>query len=1297
MLVTLGDPRLDHALGDSIIYEENRGDFAEANRLAEENLARARAKQDMEQIADALVARGVTHLLSFDLRSAESCFTEADRLDSREAARALRIRSLLNLTNHLQFNFAPTQAGIWTFELDIRWDRLAATGKFDRERSHLETGISLPAQFAESRLVNDLISGLLAPGNILGESDAQSGAISHVLGTVLRQIQAFQQIAQQANPADSSIAYAFWAMANLCRCARKGPELAQLLQMTNQAYTELGDRIGMANCRMLWGDWLAAPFSHPAAWDLAIRDSGTQGSDLAWTVEAQEMRADGAAAEAAQEIYLQAEAHYQEAGAIRGLAAIAVRRTYLSALAGKFDEAITHAGRANSMFEKSGDWLGYWTAQTHRMLAQLGAGIFPEDIETARAIGLWGAGEGSFSYALGLGILIGRAGRVWLLRKGSHERTLACYRLAKEVYDALGCASNSAQCLTDFAVVHQALGSVSVAMNWYEQAIDQYDRAAATTPVMAGNLRGRQISIACDMFQLALRVMDVDAMEASAARLEGLARYLPEEGTLLAQAIETVQRMEAQLQSGTVSADIPTEVVERFVLRRFCDSLLLQAKVYVPLYRATRARNAGDHQAADAFFTSALDAASSGGAEADQMRATVLATQHKYPEAIEAFQHFVSTGGVAYGFIGDLMRIMGAGGTERGEAEQKKQEERNHELAFTFYVRSKAYDDAKRELDQLIAMSGEEWWQGQQRPWSSLETCAELYEYLNQLEAAIEYHNQAIKIYEEQRAELTRDDFKTSLGGESSSQDMFFRAARTAVKLRQAAEERGNQGGLRLYSSLAFDYAERGKARALLDLMAATHNLRNLPADKSHAMRRWRELTQQLAMLQELARLRQRRASGQAGAPNDAQEELTAACEKELRGVEKELAANEPRFYGLINPQSSLLDLESIARMLPDGSIMLQYLFLEDSLLGWAIDRSGMLESKIVQTDTKSLARDAAAFRRLSAAGDPVEECATKLADTLLRPLAQCIEKSSRLIIVPYGALHLVPFHLLPWRDAPLMAERVISYLPSANALQFVSDHPATGSASRLLAIGNPANMASTTPDAVEPVPQPPLRWAAIEAEYVASEFFRDHALVGPAATKTEIMGQLPKCDVAHFATHGVLWEKAPLASAILLANGESLSIYELIGLDLHAALIVLSACDSGRGETTAGDDVLGLARGVLAAGARAALVSLWPVDDFSTCLLMGKFYERWQSHGDAALALREAEDYVRSCTDGQIEVARQGLSARFGEVEVRPSPAGAVEASSSFSRHFYDRAAVAQSNDYHQSRFWAPFILMGC
>jgi CHAT domain-containing protein len=174
-----------------------------------------------------------------------------------------------------------------------------------------------------------------------------------------------------------------------------------------------------------------------------------------------------------------------------------------------------------------------------------------------------------------------------------------------------------------------------------------------------------------------------------------------------------------------------------------------------------------------------------------------------------------------------------------------------------------------------------------------------------------------------------------------------------------------------------------------------------------------------------------------------------------------------------------------------------------------------------------------------------------------------------------------------------------------------------------------------------------------------------------------------------------VLWEKAPLASAILLANGESLSLYELMGMDLSAELIVLSACDSGRGQTTGGDDVLGLVRGLLAAGAQAAIVSLWPVDDFSTCLLMGKVYEEFRATGNPAGALQKAQNYLRNCTTAEIESERKRLSHLFSQTERPSDSVEQMALAGGQSRHLFNPDAKPISRNYQHPQFWAPFIVI--
>ena len=150
------------------------------------------------------------------------------------------------------------------------------------------------------------------------------------------------------------------------------------------------------------------------------------------------------------------------------------------------------------------------------------------------------------------------------------------------------------------------------------------------------------------------------------------------------------------------------------------------------------------------------------------------------------------------------------------------------------------------------------------------------------------------------------------------------------------------------------------------------------------------------------------------------------------------------------------------------------------------------------------------------------------------------------------------------------------------------------------------------------------------------------------------------------------------MLSSILLAHGESLSVYELMGLQLNADLVVLSACRTALGEITGGDDVIGLTRGLLGSGARAAVVSLWPVNDLSTSLLMGEFYRQFRTGKPPADCLHAAQNYLRTLDTKQIE-----------EETAKLRDAG-------FARSFRPSEAKAAAKDYGHPHYWAPFIIVG-
>src|SRR5262245_53699090 len=133
----------------------------------------------------------------------------------------------------------------------------------------------------------------------------------------------------------------------------------------------------------------------------------------------------------------------------------------------------------------------------------------------------------------------------------------------------------------------------------------------------------------------------------------------------------------------------------------------------------------------------------------------------------------------------------------------------------------------------------------------------------------------------------------------------------------------------------------------------------------------------------------------------------------------------------------------------------------------------------------------------------------------------------------------------------------------------------------------------------------------------------------GKRATKKVIRREGRESDFLHIATHVVFRNDNPMFSSFKLSDG-SLTALDLYSMECRTNLVTLSGCKSGMGALPDADELLGLTRGFLYAGARSLLLSLWDVSDQSTCALMAAFYEKWLGGASKAEALRAAMQSVR-------------------------------------------------------------------
>jgi CHAT domain-containing protein/tetratricopeptide (TPR) repeat protein len=335
--------------------------------------------------------------------------------------------------------------------------------------------------------------------------------------------------------------------------------------------------------------------------------------------------------------------------------------------------------------------------------------------------------------------------------------------------------------------------------------------------------------------------------------------------------------------------------------------------------------------------------------------------------------------------------------------------------------------------------------------------------------------------------------------------------------------------------------------------------------------------------------------------------------------VEYSMAVDKQLFIWVISPNGKVtfrsFDLKSLGAGATTQGESLQKLVAETlESVGIGEDRNGIFEVSITnptadpQRQTKSL---------------------KQLYQLLIQPIADLLptDPNSHVIFIPHQDLFRVPFPALIDSDGKYLVEKhTILTAPSIQVLELT--HKARQNSSRsgqgALVVGNPSPMPSGFQ---------PLRGAEKEALDVA-QLLRTQPLIGSQATELAVLQQLPNARIIHLATHGTFNEQQPLLGGVALAqtgkdvqNDGLLTAEEIFNLKskLSAELLVLSACNTGRGRIT-GDGVIGLSRSFIAAGVPSVIVSLWSVPDAPTAELMSEFYTNlYQKKLDKAQALRQA------------------------------------------------------------------------
>ena len=441
---------------------------------------------------------------------------------------------------------------------------------------------------------------------------------------------------------------------------------------------------------------------------------------------------------------------------------------------------------------------------------------------------------------------------------------------------------------------------------------------------------------------------------------------------------------------------------------------------------------------------------------------------------------------------------------------------------------------------------------------------------------------------------------------------------------------------------------ERARARSFLDQLASNRLDPRQGADSEL-------LAQEATLRGELARLDRRlqqeriKPSGQrdVAVVRAVADQLTTS-RRAYDDLLVQLKLSNPQYASLVSADP--LPLAEVQKLLRPDVTLVSYFVTDEQALAFIIRRDSF-EAVALPVTAEQLGEAVKAYRDYLAVLEGSEPpVLAQLSEWLIAPLKDKLI-TPLLGIAPHDMLHYLPFAALPTASLPdkenrtenqgenrryLSDDTILFTLPSVSVLPYVAgrgevtsplppDAAQSGSraTSPLLAIAQPR---------AEGLPS--LRFAEEEGRAIAA-LYGTQPLIGDAATEAAFRDRAPGSRLIHIAAHGQLNTVSPLFSRLILApeagDDGALEVHEIYGFDLtRADMVTLSACQTQLGSQSNGDDVVGLSRAFIYAGAPTVVASLWSVDDEATAALMKAFYTHLKDGMGKAQALAAAQSDLR-------------------------------------------------------------------
>lgn len=487
------------------------------------------------------------------------------------------------------------------------------------------------------------------------------------------------------------------------------------------------------------------------------------------------------------------------------------------------------------------------------------------------------------------------------------------------------------------------------------------------------------------------------------------------------------------------------------------------------------------------------------------------------------------------------------------------------------------------------------------------------------------------------QAEFLMGEVERTLGNEDAAYDSYCRARIAVERLRSSL--RGEElkiaffeNKLEVYESLvdiclrrqnsfdeAFAYIEQAKSRTLMDLLnQPLHVPVAADAGQSELVRSIRNLREELNWYYNLIEREQLRPEERSHERVQQLEGQARSRESDLLRAVKEATVAEANEAGLQVPTT--LSLDEIRSVLPADTVLVEYFSTHDRNLACVLARDNLHICPVtVQSRIQKLLQffqfQISKFRLdpeyVSTFSRPLLESTQahlkSLYQELIAPIRHLLQ-ARHIVFVQHGLLHYVPFHALHDGDSYLIDQYSISYAPSASIYAHCQTKKVNTTGAALI-LGIPDERT------------PAIR---AEVEDLARILPDSRLFLGEEATEDVLKKYGPRSKSVHIATHGYFRQDNPMFSSIRLGTSH-LSLYDMEHLQLPAELVVLSGCATGLNVVTPGDELIGLVRGLLQAGAQSLVLSLWDVHDDRTREFMVEFYTQLQQGRPKAEAMQTA------------------------------------------------------------------------